>query len=288
MALSRRLRFEILRRDGHTCRYCGAMAPDVALTVDHVVPVTLGGSDDPSNLVAACADCNAGKSSVPADAPLVADVANDALRWQRAIEQARLEFEAERAVVDELCQQFWDLWMDWTYEVEVTVPPPPVEPTGDPLVDNWHRLMGWDGMHGQPISARNGQLYVLAIRGYTKEVRRAALGSLREWSKVLGQPMESVFVDNAPSEDVDVPPRPPSSTKRKEQRNIPLDENWQESITRFLSLGLTVDRMRSLIRIAMTKPRLRTDETFRYFCGCAWREITDLQESARRIIESEG
>jgi 5-methylcytosine-specific restriction endonuclease McrA len=32
--IPRRLRFEILRRDGHTCRYCGAQAPDVPLTVD--------------------------------------------------------------------------------------------------------------------------------------------------------------------------------------------------------------------------------------------------------------
>ncbi|AWN05089.1 HNH endonuclease [Gordonia phage Easley] len=40
MAVSKRLRYEILRRDNHTCRYCGATAPDVPLTVDHVVPVS--------------------------------------------------------------------------------------------------------------------------------------------------------------------------------------------------------------------------------------------------------
>lgn len=66
MTVSKRLRFEILRRDNHACRYCGGVAPDATITVDHVVPVALGGSDDPSNLVAACKDCNAGKSSVPA------------------------------------------------------------------------------------------------------------------------------------------------------------------------------------------------------------------------------
>jgi hypothetical protein len=85
VAVSKRLRFEILRRDNHCCKYCGAKAPDVVLRVDHVVPVALGGSDDPSNLVAACDPCNSGKSSVPADAPLVADVAADALRWSRAM-----------------------------------------------------------------------------------------------------------------------------------------------------------------------------------------------------------
>ncbi|MEJ7724319.1 MAG: hypothetical protein WKF64_08445 [Ilumatobacteraceae bacterium] len=40
--ISRRLRFEILRRDGHTCRYCGARAPDVPLTVDHVILIEDG------------------------------------------------------------------------------------------------------------------------------------------------------------------------------------------------------------------------------------------------------
>ena len=92
MAVSKRLRFEILRRDGHTCRYCGATAPEVPLRVDHVVPVALGGSDDPSNLVAACEPCNSGKSSVPADARMVDDITQDALRWAAAMRQAAQEF----------------------------------------------------------------------------------------------------------------------------------------------------------------------------------------------------
>lgn len=63
MAVSKRLRYEILRRDNHTCRYCGASAPDVPLRVDHVTPVALGGSDKPENLVTSCEPCNSGKSS---------------------------------------------------------------------------------------------------------------------------------------------------------------------------------------------------------------------------------
>jgi 5-methylcytosine-specific restriction endonuclease McrA len=57
------LRFAILERDGFRCRYCGAPAPEVRLHVDHVIPVIAGGSDDPENLVAACEDCNLGKSA---------------------------------------------------------------------------------------------------------------------------------------------------------------------------------------------------------------------------------
>ena len=60
--ISKALRFEILTRDGYRCRYCGAGAPTVQLQIDHVLPRSLGGRDDASNLVAACFDCNAGKS----------------------------------------------------------------------------------------------------------------------------------------------------------------------------------------------------------------------------------
>lgn len=61
MAISKRTRFEVLRRDNYTCRYC--RSEENALTVDHVTPVALGGTDAPNNLVAACRDCNAGKAS---------------------------------------------------------------------------------------------------------------------------------------------------------------------------------------------------------------------------------
>ena len=60
---SRGVRFKVLTRDEFTCRYCGRKAPDVTLDVDHVIPVRDGGSDDLGNLVAACVDCNAGKSA---------------------------------------------------------------------------------------------------------------------------------------------------------------------------------------------------------------------------------
>lgn len=60
--ISKSLRFEILARDGFRCRYCGASAQDAAMHVDHVLPRSLGGRDDAANLVAACADCNHGKS----------------------------------------------------------------------------------------------------------------------------------------------------------------------------------------------------------------------------------
>lgn len=87
MAVSKRLRYEILRRDNHTCRYCGATAPDVPLRVDHVVPVALGGSDTPENLVTACEPCNSGKSATIACSDVIANVKDDTLRWSRAMRQ---------------------------------------------------------------------------------------------------------------------------------------------------------------------------------------------------------
>jgi 5-methylcytosine-specific restriction endonuclease McrA len=54
---SARLAVYILRRDGYRCAWCGG----TATTVDHVVPRIDGGTDDPSNCVAACERCNKSK-----------------------------------------------------------------------------------------------------------------------------------------------------------------------------------------------------------------------------------
>ena len=59
--ISKKLRFEIFKRDRFTCQYCGQKAPDVVLHVDHVNPVFEGGTNDILNLLTSCAGCNAGK-----------------------------------------------------------------------------------------------------------------------------------------------------------------------------------------------------------------------------------
>lgn len=110
MPVSRRLRYEILRRDDHACRYCGGRAPDVPLTVDHVLPIALGGSDDPSNLAAACRDCNAGKSSVAPDSPIVANVSDDAIRWLRAMALAAQMQAQDRDQLDAYIARIDEMW----------------------------------------------------------------------------------------------------------------------------------------------------------------------------------
>lgn len=108
--ISARLRFEILRRDKHACRYCGCVAPDVKLTVDHVIPVSLGGSNDPQNLVTACEGCNSGKSSMPADAPFVADVSARAAEFASVRDEVMAERRSTRDAEDEVIHA----WNSWT------------------------------------------------------------------------------------------------------------------------------------------------------------------------------
>jgi len=116
MAVSKRLRYEILRRDSHTCRYCGASAPDVPLRVDHVTPVALGGGDEPGNLVTSCEPCNSGKSSATVDSAIVADVSEDALRWSAAMQQAADEKRQEQKPKLAYRQVFQKAWIGWTRE----------------------------------------------------------------------------------------------------------------------------------------------------------------------------
>lgn len=63
--VSTRRRFEVFKRDGFKCQYCGAHPPDAILHVDHIEAVANGGTNDMDNLITACASCNMGKSAVP-------------------------------------------------------------------------------------------------------------------------------------------------------------------------------------------------------------------------------
>lgn len=96
--LPNRLRFEVLKRDGFACVYCGAAAPAVVLNVDHVVPVVSGGTDDPTNLVSSCATCNNGKGAIPLTTTAGADA-----------KRAAMERDREMA-------EFIDLYNEWLAE----------------------------------------------------------------------------------------------------------------------------------------------------------------------------
>lgn len=184
--LTKRLRYEILRRDGHTCRYCGGKAPDVELHVDHVIPQALGGTNDPGNLVAACKDCNSGKASIPVDAELVADADATAVVFAQAMAQAREQMEAERDKTARLHADFDALWLRW----------------------------GW--------TDRDGNRHPVAR-----------------------------------------------------------DDDWQASIDNLVSAGATLDDFAELVDVAM---KSQADDVWRYFCGCCWTRIRQLQATARRLV----
>ena len=52
----RNVRAMVLARAGYVCEWPGCS--NRATTVDHVVPLSAGGNNDPSNLRASCAPCN--------------------------------------------------------------------------------------------------------------------------------------------------------------------------------------------------------------------------------------
>jgi 5-methylcytosine-specific restriction endonuclease McrA len=54
-------RRNVAKRDHYTCQYCGAQPGGEAITIDHVVPRSQGGTSSWTNCVAACEDCNARK-----------------------------------------------------------------------------------------------------------------------------------------------------------------------------------------------------------------------------------
>ncbi len=61
--ISKKVRFEVFKRDSFTCQYCGSSAPDVVLRLDHINPVAGGGDNDIMNLITSCEPCNQGKGA---------------------------------------------------------------------------------------------------------------------------------------------------------------------------------------------------------------------------------
>lgn len=131
--IGKTLRFKILTRDKFRCRYCGR-GPDDGhiLEIDHVIPVAKGGTNDEANLVAACLDCNRGKS-----ARVVPEAGTKFLLWLRAQQhrddpvgdladdEAKIPLFEPNSYSD-LCKQLrmrgaqrevlraaWDAWREW-------------------------------------------------------------------------------------------------------------------------------------------------------------------------------
>lgn len=57
-----RKRSGLLLRDGHGCYLCGKVLPLDEYEVEHIIPVSQGGTDESRNLALACQNCNRVKS----------------------------------------------------------------------------------------------------------------------------------------------------------------------------------------------------------------------------------
>jgi hypothetical protein len=117
MSLSKKTRFEIFKRDGFTCQYCGQRPPEVVLEVDHIHPSSKGGSDDEINLITSCFDCNRGKSDKKiGDIHPRPDADIRYLETQQEIGEAKryLTSQEQLAVVQkQIKERLKDLWTEY-------------------------------------------------------------------------------------------------------------------------------------------------------------------------------
>lgn len=187
--ITQALRYQVMRRDQFTCQYCGAQSPHATLQIDHVVPAALGGSNDPENLVTACAQCNAGKGKSQADEATVAAVSERNLRWADALAEAAHIVRSGSGDYDGELDEFRDAWQRW-------------------------RVNG------------------------TNET-------------------------------------------------VPLPSGYRKSVVTWLSRGLDIDDLVELIPVAMEK-RLSNSDRFRYYAGCAWRRVEQIEQVAEQIMADGG
>jgi hypothetical protein len=98
-ALSKSVRFEVFKRDKFTCHYCGGKAPDVVLHVDHIHPVSKGGTNEIMNLLTSCFNCNMGKGAKPlSDSSAIEKQRKQLELMQERREQIELMFEWKKSL----------------------------------------------------------------------------------------------------------------------------------------------------------------------------------------------
>jgi len=101
-AISKKLRFEVFKRDSFTCQYCGRKSPDTILHVDHIAPVSKGGKNTLLNCVTSCIDCNLGKGAASlSDSSAVKKARVQAEILQQRREQIKMMRDWQLALVDE-------------------------------------------------------------------------------------------------------------------------------------------------------------------------------------------
>lgn len=129
-SLSKKLRFDVFKRDEFQCVYCGAHPPSVVLQIDHIHPVAEGGSNEIDNLITSCQPCNLGKgasllTNVPTTlkekATLIAEQEQQLKGYYEVIKERedRLENETRMIleIIDTNCPNN-GMKIDWTRSVK--------------------------------------------------------------------------------------------------------------------------------------------------------------------------
>lgn len=118
MAISKKVRFEVFKRDKFTCQYCGRAAPDVLLHADHIEPKSKGGKNTILNLITSCESCNLGKGATPlSDASAIAKQRNqlEALEERQQQLKMMLEWQTSLSSLDDTATNGLEtMWSEMT------------------------------------------------------------------------------------------------------------------------------------------------------------------------------
>lgn len=112
--ISKKTRFEVFKRDGFKCQYCGACAPDVLLHIDHIQPISKDGDDDMMNYITSCEPCNLGKGARElSDDTAVAKQRNQLQALQERRDQIEMMLEWRNGLKDALEDEVEALIKAW-------------------------------------------------------------------------------------------------------------------------------------------------------------------------------
>jgi hypothetical protein len=169
-AVQRKRRSLVLERDGHRCRYCGlGLESGLRLEIDHVIPMSLGGSSELENLVTACANCNNKKQG-------------------RTPEQAGMQLLPEKAQCDSHDPVRDSPKRDRHASVRARSSPPPSSPQDQDRSGNPHAEdpTGFPRAHAKDgVCAAKRDSFAAHLRNLTEqpEIVRA----FKRWQEVLGK-----------------------------------------------------------------------------------------------------
>jgi 5-methylcytosine-specific restriction endonuclease McrA len=116
--ITKKLRFDVFKRDGFKCAYCGNNPPTVVLEIDHIIPVSRKGTNQIDNLITSCFDCNRGKgagnlSSVPQSLAEKIEVQKEKSAQIKALDRLlKQQRERELLSIKEIEEAFQEAWPD--------------------------------------------------------------------------------------------------------------------------------------------------------------------------------